>query len=105
MVVINIILPTTDGWPKPGENVRLDITTSSKKEVIAILLTFLQSEKDKSCFSIQFFYLILIKWIKYNWRNTWGNFRVDVFQITNKVDKIQITLKDNEDKRVPFKGR
>lgn len=35
-VIANIILPTTGGWPKPGENVRLDITTSSKKEVIAI---------------------------------------------------------------------
>ena len=35
-VIVNIILPTTVGWPKPGENVRLDITTASKKEVIAI---------------------------------------------------------------------
>ncbi len=35
-VIVNIILPTLDGWPKPGENVRLDITTASKKEVIAI---------------------------------------------------------------------
>ena len=35
-VIVNILLPTTDGWPKPGENVRLDITTASKKEVIAI---------------------------------------------------------------------
>ena len=35
-VIVNIVLPTVDGWPKPGENVRLDITTASKKEVIAI---------------------------------------------------------------------
>jgi cobalt-zinc-cadmium efflux system membrane fusion protein len=35
-VIVNILLPTTEGWPKPGENVKLDITTSSKKEVIAI---------------------------------------------------------------------
>jgi cobalt-zinc-cadmium efflux system membrane fusion protein len=27
---------TENGWPKPGENVRLDIVTSSKKEIIAI---------------------------------------------------------------------
>jgi cobalt-zinc-cadmium efflux system membrane fusion protein len=35
-VIANIILPTTGGWPKPGENVRLQIETSSKKEVVAI---------------------------------------------------------------------
>ncbi len=35
-VIVNIILPTTGGWPKPGENVRLEIRTSSQKEVIAI---------------------------------------------------------------------
>ena len=35
-VIVNIVLPTIDGWPKPGENVRLDIKTASKKEIIAI---------------------------------------------------------------------
>lgn len=35
-VIVNVLLPTKKGWPKPGENVRLDIVTSSKKEVIAI---------------------------------------------------------------------
>uniref|UniRef100_UPI0032170749 efflux RND transporter periplasmic adaptor subunit n=1 Tax=uncultured Draconibacterium sp. TaxID=1573823 RepID=UPI0032170749 len=35
-VITNIILPTKNGWPKPGENVRLEIKTSSQKEVIAI---------------------------------------------------------------------
>ncbi len=35
-VIANIIVPTTDGWPKPGENVRLSIVTSSQKEIIAI---------------------------------------------------------------------
>lgn len=35
-VVVNIQVPTTGGWPKPGENVRLEIVTSSQKEVIAI---------------------------------------------------------------------
>jgi len=35
-VIANIILSTTGGWPKPGENVRLEIRTSSKKEIIAI---------------------------------------------------------------------
>lgn len=35
-VIANILIPTVDGWPKPGENVRLNIVTSSKKEIIAI---------------------------------------------------------------------
>lgn len=35
-VIANILAPTIDGWPKPGENVRLDIVTSSQKEIIAI---------------------------------------------------------------------
>ncbi len=35
-VIANIVVATTDGWPKPGENVRLSIVTSSQKEIIAI---------------------------------------------------------------------
>ena len=35
-VIANIIVSTVDGWPKPGENVRLDVATSSQKEIIAI---------------------------------------------------------------------
>jgi len=35
-VIANIIVPSHDGWPKPGENVRLDIVTSSQKEIVAI---------------------------------------------------------------------
>ena len=35
-IIANILVPTRDGWPKPGENVRLDIVTSSQKEIIAI---------------------------------------------------------------------
>ena len=35
-VIANIMVPTSGGWPKPGENVRLDVVTSSQKEIIAI---------------------------------------------------------------------
>ncbi len=35
-VIANIIVPTSGGWPKPGENVRLSVVTSSQKEIIAI---------------------------------------------------------------------
>ena len=35
-VIVNIIVPAQNGWPKPGENVRLSIATSSQEEIIAI---------------------------------------------------------------------
>ncbi len=35
-VIANIVVPTRNGWPKPGENVRLSIATSSQEEIIAI---------------------------------------------------------------------
>ncbi len=35
-VVVNLVLPTQNGWPKPGENVRLQIEAASPQEVIAI---------------------------------------------------------------------
>jgi cobalt-zinc-cadmium efflux system membrane fusion protein len=35
-VVVNILIGSQNGWPKPGENIRLEIKTSSEAEVIAI---------------------------------------------------------------------
>jgi len=35
-VVVNILLATVDGWPKPGENLQLAIKTASQKEVITV---------------------------------------------------------------------
>lgn len=35
-VITNIQLATEKGWPKPGENVRLEIVTSSQMKIIAI---------------------------------------------------------------------
>jgi cobalt-zinc-cadmium efflux system membrane fusion protein len=35
-VVVNILVSTSKNWPRPGENVRLEIVSSSQKEVIAI---------------------------------------------------------------------
>lgn len=47
-VVANILLSTQDGWPKPGENVRLDIVTSSKKEIIAIPVESITYDGNKA---------------------------------------------------------
>lgn len=35
-VVVNITVSTSNNWPRPGENVRLEIVSSSQKEIIAI---------------------------------------------------------------------
>lgn len=38
-VVVNIYTPTQNGWPKPGENVHLDILTSSELKILMIPIT------------------------------------------------------------------
>lgn len=35
-VISNIIVPTVSGWPKPGEQARVEVFTSTKMEIIAI---------------------------------------------------------------------
>ena len=47
-VIVNIIIKTKNGWPKPGENLRLAITTSSKKEIIAIPFESLTYDGDQA---------------------------------------------------------
>ncbi|WP_320111328.1 efflux RND transporter periplasmic adaptor subunit [Draconibacterium orientale] len=46
-VVVNIIIPSEDGWPKPGENLRLAITSESQKETVAIQLQALTYDGDQ----------------------------------------------------------
>ncbi|MBE0653588.1 MAG: efflux RND transporter periplasmic adaptor subunit [Bacteroidales bacterium] len=47
-VVANILVSTQSGWPKPGENVRLDIITSSQKEIFAVPLTALSYDGNQA---------------------------------------------------------
>ena len=35
-VISNILVPTVSGWPKTGEQARIDVYTSTQKEIIAI---------------------------------------------------------------------
>ena len=46
-VVVNIIIPSEDDWPKPGENLRLAITSESQKETVAIQLQALTYDGDQ----------------------------------------------------------
>ncbi|WP_347839025.1 efflux RND transporter periplasmic adaptor subunit [uncultured Draconibacterium sp.] len=47
-VVVNIVVPSTNHWPKPGENLRLSITSESKKEIIAVKLQALTYDGDQA---------------------------------------------------------
>ncbi|WP_319591491.1 efflux RND transporter periplasmic adaptor subunit [uncultured Draconibacterium sp.] len=46
-VVVNIIISSENGWPKPGENLRLSITSESQKETVAIQLQALTYDGDQ----------------------------------------------------------
>jgi cobalt-zinc-cadmium efflux system membrane fusion protein len=47
-VVANIIIPTKNGWPKPGENLRLSITSKTQKEIVAIPLEALTYDGNQA---------------------------------------------------------
>ncbi len=47
-VVVNIIIPSQNNWPKPGENLRLSITSESPKEIIAINLKALTYDGNQA---------------------------------------------------------
>lgn len=47
-VVVNIIIPSVKNWPKPGENLRLAITSESQKETLAIPLQALTYDGDQA---------------------------------------------------------
>jgi membrane fusion protein, heavy metal efflux system len=47
-VVVNIIIPSVNNWPKPGENLRLAITSESQKETVAIPLQALTYDGDEA---------------------------------------------------------
>jgi len=52
-VIINIIVPTIDNWPQPGENVRLEVASSSKKEIIAIPVEALSYDGNQAVVFVQ----------------------------------------------------
>lgn len=43
-VVVNVLVASKDNWPKPGENLRLSISTSSQTEVITVPIEALTYE-------------------------------------------------------------
>lgn len=52
-VVSNILVETVNGWPKPGENVRLDVVISSQKQIIAIPIESLTYDGNQPVVFVQ----------------------------------------------------
>ena len=52
-VVVNVLLASVDDWPKPGENLRLSISTSSQTEVITIPIEALTYEGNDPIVFVQ----------------------------------------------------
>lgn len=52
-VVVNVLITTTANWPRPGENVRLEITSSSSAEIIAIPVEALSYDGNQPVVFVQ----------------------------------------------------
>ena len=52
-VVVNVLVASKDNWPKPGENLRLSISTSSQTEVISIPIESLTYEGNDPVVFVQ----------------------------------------------------
>lgn len=52
-VVSNILVKTINGWPKPGENVRLDVVISSQKEIFSIPIESLTYDGNQPVVFVQ----------------------------------------------------
>ncbi len=52
-VIVNVLLPTSNNWPKPGENLHLAIQTSSRTEVITVPMDALTYEGNDPVVFVQ----------------------------------------------------
>jgi cobalt-zinc-cadmium efflux system membrane fusion protein len=52
-VVVNILISTSANWPRPGENVRVEIISSSPKEIIAIPVEALSYDGNQAVVFVQ----------------------------------------------------
>jgi cobalt-zinc-cadmium efflux system membrane fusion protein len=83
-VIVNVLLPSVDGWPKPGENLRLSIKTSSLKEVITIPIEALTYEGNDP-----------IVFIKVN-ESTYEKRKIQVLEFRDKYVVVSEGLEKNE---------
>jgi len=84
-VIANIIVPTSGGWPKPGENVRLSITTSSQKEIVAIPVEALVYDGNQA--------VVFVK----KGNGTYEKRPIDVSEIRDQFVFVNNGLTDGED--------
>ncbi len=75
-VIINILIPTSNGWPKPGESLRLAIASKTQKEIISIPMEALTYDGNQA--------IVFVK--KSN-----KIFEKRIIQVTNIRDKFVFT--------------
>ncbi|MBV5313505.1 MAG: efflux RND transporter periplasmic adaptor subunit [Prolixibacteraceae bacterium] len=83
-VVVNILLPTNQNWPKPGENLHLSIETSSKIEVISVPVEALTYEGNDPIVFVQID------------ESTFEKRKVDVQEFREKYAVVRSGLDKNE---------
>ena len=83
-VVVNVILATSQNWPKPGENLHLSIETTSQTEVITVPMEALTYEGNDPIVFVQLS------------ENTFEKRKVDVQEFRNKTAVVRHGLDKNE---------
>lgn len=83
-VIVNVILATSQNWPKPGENLHLSIETTSQTEVITVPMEALTYEGNDP-----------VVFVQLN-DNTFEKRKVDVQEFRNKTAVVRKGLDKNE---------
>ncbi len=83
-VIVNVILATSQNWPKPGENLHLSIETTSQTEVITVPMEALTYEGNDPVVFVQLS------------ENTFEKRKVNVQEFRNKTAVVRSGLDKNE---------
>jgi cobalt-zinc-cadmium efflux system membrane fusion protein len=83
-VIVNVLLPTANNWPKPGENLHLAIQTSSQTEVLTVPMEALTYEGNDPVVFVQISDLVFEKR------------KVDVQEFRDKYAVVRKGLKKTE---------
>lgn len=84
-VVANIIIETINGWPKPGENLQLDVTTAVEVDVITIPIDAITYDGNQA-----------VVFVKKNQRN-YEKRNVNIAEIRDRQVIVQAGLAEGEE--------
>lgn len=83
-VIVNVVMPTKDNWPKPGENLHLSIETASNTEVITIPMEALTYEGNDP--------IVFVK----AGDSTFEKRKIDVQELRDKIAVVRSGLQKGE---------